>query len=48
MVELISYPFSERHSSARIEGLSLSNFDQLMSPAMKIQDIRYELILDYK
>ncbi|CAA2983486.1 type I inositol polyphosphate 5-phosphatase 5 [Olea europaea subsp. europaea] len=30
----------ERHSSARIEGLSLSNFDQLMSPAMKIQDIR--------
>lgn len=45
MVELISYSFSERHSSAGIEGLNLSNFDQPMSPATIIQDIRYELLI---
>lgn len=45
MVELISYSFSERHSGAGIEGLNLSNFDQPMSPATIIQDIRYELLI---
>ncbi|CAA3008403.1 type I inositol polyphosphate 5-phosphatase 5 [Olea europaea subsp. europaea] len=32
--------FGQRHSSAGIEGLNLSNFDQPMSPATIIQDIR--------
>lgn len=32
--------FRERHSSAGIEGLNLSNFDQPMSPATIVQDIR--------
>ncbi|KAL3527772.1 hypothetical protein ACH5RR_012428 [Cinchona calisaya] len=32
--------FSERHNSARIEGLNLSNFDQPMAPSTVIQDIR--------
>ncbi|CAI9109390.1 OLC1v1009204C1 [Oldenlandia corymbosa var. corymbosa] len=32
--------FPERHSSVRIEGLNLSNFDQTMGPSTIIQDIR--------
>ncbi|CAI9767004.1 unnamed protein product [Fraxinus pennsylvanica] len=32
--------FRDRHSSAGIEGLNLSNFDQPMSPATIVQDIR--------
>ncbi|KAK3011243.1 hypothetical protein RJ639_010698 [Escallonia herrerae] len=31
---------SERHSSTRIEGLNLSNFDRPMAPATLIQDVR--------
>ncbi|PSS36704.1 Type I inositol polyphosphate 5-phosphatase [Actinidia chinensis var. chinensis] len=36
----IKKSFSERHSSAGIEGLNLSNFDQSMAPATVIQDFR--------
>ncbi|KAK4383270.1 Type I inositol polyphosphate 5-phosphatase 5 [Sesamum angolense] len=37
---MISFSLSERHSSAGIESLSLSSFDQSMAPSTTVQDVR--------